>query len=66
MYEVCVRYVNGMIETIYNVESYQPICDGRLIKINTTELDGALLIPTEQIIQIGEDSVNHSMYEPRG
>lgn len=53
MFSLDVVYDNGSVETINEVLKYTAICDGRLIRIDTSGLPCPLLIPSDKIIRIG-------------
>lgn len=53
MFSIDVVYDNGSLETVNNVLKYTAICDGRLIRVDTTGLPCPLLIPADKIIRIG-------------
>ncbi len=53
MFSIDVVYDNGSLETINEVVKYAAICDGRLIRVDTSGLPCPLLIPAEKIIRIG-------------
>lgn len=53
MFSIDVVYDNGSLETINEVLKYTAICDGRLIRVDTSGLLCPLLIPADKIIRIG-------------
>lgn len=53
MFSIDVVYDNGSLETINEVLKYAAICDGRLIRVDTSGLPCPLLIPSDKIVRIG-------------
>lgn len=52
MFSIDVVYDNGSLETINEVLKYTAICDGRLIRVDTSGLPCPLLIPSDKIVRI--------------
>lgn len=53
MFSIDVVYDNGSVETINEVLKYTAICDGRMIRVDTSGIPCPLLIPSDKIIRIG-------------
>lgn len=53
MFSIDVVYDNGSLETINEVVKYAAICDGRLIRVDTSGMPFPLLIPSDKIVRIG-------------
>lgn len=53
MFSIDVVYGNGSLEIINEVAKYTAICDGRMIRVDTSGLHYPLLIPSDKIVRIG-------------